>query len=78
MRLHDEALEYITGFDFFDQIGPSKTREFRHYLGVHLQRFLLTLDAIPRLPARPRALELGAFPYFLALLLRKYRACDVK
>jgi SAM-dependent methyltransferase len=73
-----DPAHYLLGFDLFARLDEAKRREFGRYLELHLRRFRRTLDLLPPLPANARVLELGAFPYFLALLLRKERGCEVE
>jgi SAM-dependent methyltransferase len=66
----EELREYLLRFDMFEQLG--RPEEGRFYVDWHLDRLIKTLEIIPRLPGRVRALELGASPYFMSLLVMKY------
>jgi SAM-dependent methyltransferase len=72
----DEAVEYLARFNFFERYvhGPE---EGRAYVGVHARRFVETLRRLPPFPVHPRVLELGAVPYSMTILLRRYRLAEV-
>jgi SAM-dependent methyltransferase len=61
--------DYLLSFDLF----PDNPEEGTRYLDSSLRRFLLTLDMVPGGGDGRRLLELGAGPYFLTLLLRRFR-----
>jgi len=52
-------------------IGGQSKNELLQYADSHLDRFLYTIELVPDGPKQ--ALEIGADPYFLTLLLRKFR-----
>ena len=61
---------YLAGFDLFAGHEPEGAEYLRHAF----RRFMLTLAMIPPAPSPDsRLLELGANPYFLTLLLRRFR-----
>ncbi len=72
----DEAREYLWRFNFFERYvhGPE---EGHAYVAVHARRFVETLRRLPASPRYPRVLELGAVPYSMTILLRRYRLADV-
>jgi SAM-dependent methyltransferase len=66
--------DYLASFDVF----AGNEAEGESYLNLALQRFLITLALIP--PASQPGmtlLELGGHPYFLTLLIEKFRAYDI-
>jgi len=69
---HDErgVKTYLAGFDLFAE----KPQEGVQYLNGAFRRFMLTLQMVPQAAnGRSRLLELGANPYFLTLLLKRFR-----
>jgi len=72
----DEAIEYLGRFNFFERYvhGPE---EGRAYVEVHARRFVETLRRLPQSPLHPKVLELGAVPYSMTILLRRYRLAEV-
>ena len=72
MQERDEAAlrDYLAGFDLFAGNEPEGAEYLRHAF----RRFMLTLTMIPPAPSpESRLLELGANPYFLTLLIRRFR-----
>lgn len=66
--------DYLGSFDLF----AGNEAEGQSYLSLALRRFLITVSMVP--PAgRPgaRLLELGANPYFVTLLLRKFTSYEL-
>jgi len=63
-------------FNFFARYvqGPE---EGEVYVATHARRFVETLRRLPPLPSPPRILELGAVPYSMTILLRRYLDADV-
>ncbi len=68
---HDHAAlrTYLSGFDLFAGNEP----EGAAYLEHAFQRLVVTLKMLPTASSSSRLLELGANPYFLTLLLRRFR-----
>lgn len=66
--------DYLASFDLF--VGNEA--EGQSYIGLALERFLITLSMIPRTD-RPgqKLLELGGNPYFLTLLMKRFRSYDI-
>lgn len=64
--------DYLLSFDLFRDAGQ---QEGVNYLYDTFQRLLTTLSLVPRFPkdSKPRLLELGANPYFMTLLLKRFR-----
>jgi len=62
-----EAYEYLLSFDLF----PNK-QEGLNYLNDAFIRIKETIKILPGLNPKSKVLELGANPYFLTLLLKKY------
>ena len=70
----DALRDYLSSFDVF----AGNEAEGRSYLNLAFRRFLITLSLIP--PAagsHRRLLELGANPYFLTLLIKKFTDYDL-
>ena len=70
----DTLRDYLGSFDVF----AGNEAEGRGYLNLAFRRFLITLSLIP--PAdgsRRRLLELGANPYFLTLLIKRFATYDL-
>ena len=66
--------DYLGGFDLF----AGNEAEGIGYLNLSLQRILITLDLVPPAPeSGGRMLELGANPYFLTLLLKRFRRYEL-
>jgi SAM-dependent methyltransferase len=59
----EEARDFITGFDHASHPLAME------YFNVALDRMLVTLDLVPRLPDASTVLELGATPYFMTVLM---------
>jgi SAM-dependent methyltransferase len=70
----DRLREYLLSFDLF----PADPGEGVRYLDDSLRRLLLTLALVPPDGAGLRLLELGAGPYFLTLLLRRFRHYELQ
>lgn len=72
----DRARAYIGRFNFFSRYanGPA---EGDAYVAMHARRFVETLRRLPPLARGARVLELGAVPYSMTLLLRRYLQVDV-
>jgi SAM-dependent methyltransferase len=69
---HDEAAlkDYLGSFDVFKEAE----QEGRNYITHALRRFMITVDMTPpALNPDSEALELGANPYFITLMLMKLR-----
>jgi SAM-dependent methyltransferase len=77
-RLPDvaEVRAHLSQFNFFERYanGPE---EGDVYLATHGRRFVETLNRLPSLPDVPLILELGAVPYSMTILLRRYFQADV-
>jgi SAM-dependent methyltransferase len=56
-------------------VAPEARAEMLGYIQEAFYRFLITLGLVPR--REGRLLEIGANPYFLTLLLRKFRAYEI-
>jgi SAM-dependent methyltransferase len=70
----DEVRRYLLSFDMF----ADNPQEGVGYVTDALRRFLLTLELVPPGGPGQRLLELGAGPYFLTLLLTKYRRYELE
>ncbi len=71
----DEVLEYLLSFDLYEQIG--NLEEGIGYARHHVDRFMKTLEYIPRLEKPAKMLELGASPYFMSFLIMKYLGYEI-
>jgi len=72
-----QAIEqYLNGFDFFEKYVQGQW-EGNLYVHTHSRRFEQTLRLIPDLKPGSRVLDLGAVPYYLTILLRKFVGVDV-
>lgn len=67
----DEIRAYLARFNFFDKYAHGAA-EGDVYVATHARRFRETLLHLPALPEHPRVLELGAVPYSMTILLRRY------
>src|SRR3954464_7953213 len=56
-------------------VSPEVAAELRGYLEECFRRLLTTLELVPE--GDGRVLELGANPYFLTILLRRFRRFDL-
>ncbi len=66
--------DYLGGFDLF----AGNEAEGIGYLKHALPRILITLDMVPPAPeSGGRLLELGSNPYFLTLLLKRFRRYEL-
>jgi SAM-dependent methyltransferase len=72
----EDVRAYLSRFNFFATYvhGPE---EGEIYVATHARRFVETLRRLPPLPERPRILELGAVPYSMTILLRRYLGAEV-
>jgi len=68
-----KVTDYLINFDLF----KGKEQEGLNYINDALQRFLVTLGLIPKGSKKIKLLELGANPYFMTLLMKKYRNCEI-
>jgi SAM-dependent methyltransferase len=68
--------EYLKGFNFFEKYVQGQW-EGNLYIETHVRRFYETLRLLPPLPPENRVLELGAIPYYLTILLRKFPGLNV-
>jgi SAM-dependent methyltransferase len=71
-----EIKRYLKGFDFFEKYVQGQW-EGSLYVETHARRFYETLRLLPDLKPDARILELGAIPYYLTILLRKFAGLDV-
>ncbi|HVQ36648.1 MAG TPA: methyltransferase domain-containing protein [Pyrinomonadaceae bacterium] len=72
-----QAIEqYLKGFNFFEKYVQGQW-EGNLYVETHSRRFAETLRMIPDLEPQARVLELGAIPYDLTILLRKFAGLNV-
>lgn len=72
-----QAIEqYLNGFDFFEKYVQGQW-EGNLYVETHSRRFYETLRLVPDLGPDARVLELGAIPYYLTILLRKFSSLNV-
>lgn len=71
----DSLRELLLGYRFGDD--AVQREELRFYAEFHASRFRRTLELLPDLPPGSRVLELGAAPFFMTLLLRRYLGFDV-
>ncbi|OHD64754.1 MAG: hypothetical protein A2176_10520 [Spirochaetes bacterium RBG_13_51_14] len=70
----DSVMDYLGSFTMphFDDSERSQ------YLNFSLDRFLKTLELFPRdIDENSRVLELGSSPYFMSLLIKKSRKCQL-
>jgi len=63
--------DYLGSFDLWK---GDAVAEGRGYLNHSFPRFMTTLSLVPEPAAGARLLEFGANPYFMSLLLKKFRA----
>jgi SAM-dependent methyltransferase len=68
--------QYLKGFDFFEKYVQGQW-EGNLYVETHSRRFYETLRLLPDLSTGARVLELGAIPYYLTILLRKFAGLNV-
>ena len=70
----DAIRDYLASFDLF----AGNEAEGQSYIGLALQRFRTTLSMIPQtqIPGQ-KLLELGGNPYFLTLLIKRFRSYDI-
>ena len=59
----------------YNSIDPEIANEMRGYIDEAYGRFIATLDLIPS--GEGRLLEIGAHPYFLTLLIKKFRRYEI-
>jgi SAM-dependent methyltransferase len=71
-----EIQSYLSRFNFFDRYVTGR-HEGDVYVATHARRFQETLRHLPELPPQPRVLELGALPYSMTILLRRYLSAAV-
>lgn len=71
-----EIGRYLKGFNFFEKYVQGQW-EGQLYVETHARRFHETLRLLPDLGPDARVLELGAIPYYLTILLRKFAGLNV-
>jgi SAM-dependent methyltransferase len=70
----DAIMDYLGSFD----LPGINSEERNNYLNFSLDRFLKTLELFPEeINEKSRVLELGASPYFMSLLIKKYYNCRI-
>ena len=68
-------MDYLASFE----LPGIDSEERSNYLNFSLDRFLKTLELFPEdINDRSRVLELGASPYFMSLLIKKYYNCKLE
>ena len=72
----EEARTYLESFNFFARYVNGR-EEGDVYVATHVRRIVETLKRIPAGPAPLRILELGAVPYSMTILLRRYLGAAV-
>jgi SAM-dependent methyltransferase len=68
---------YLKSFDFFERYATGG-REGDFYVESHTRRFRETLALLPPLPTHAPVLELGAVPYYMTILLKRFFKFDVE
>jgi SAM-dependent methyltransferase len=68
------VFDYLASY-WLEEEGPLPRNELRAYLLEAYRRFLYTLQLIP--PGDGKLLEIGANPYFMSLLLRRFTQYQV-
>jgi SAM-dependent methyltransferase len=68
-----QVQDYLLSFDMY----AGAPQEARNYVHGSLRRFLTTLEMTPPGGEGQRLLELGAGPYYITLLLKKYRRYEL-
>ncbi len=71
-----ELEKYLASFDFFERYVHGSA-EGHAYVHDHVRRFLATLEGLPPLAPGSKVLELGAVPYYMTILLRRFLDLDV-
>jgi SAM-dependent methyltransferase len=67
-QTHEQLFTYLSQF----RLDGPVSDELVYYLREDFVRFVLTLGLVPPADASARLLEIGANPYFMSILLRKY------
>lgn len=71
----ESIMEYLASF----RLPGMNENEKSNYLNFSLDRFLKTLEIFPDdINEKSRVLELGASPYFMSLLIKKYYNCSLE
>jgi len=70
-----EVLDYLLSFDTYSQVG--RAQEGTDYVTTHCDRFMRSMQYLPRFSHPVKALELGSSPYYMSILLKKYLGYDV-
>lgn len=70
-----ELRDYLLSFDIFSQVG--RPEEALEYIDPHLDRLIRTVQFFSQVEGPGRVLELGAIPYMMTLMLKKYLGCDL-
>lgn len=71
----EEVLDYLLSFDTYSQVG--RAQEGIDYVTTHVDRFMRSMQFLPRFTHKVKALELGSSPYYMSILLKKYLGYDV-
>ena len=71
-----ETKHYLRGFDFFERYVQGQW-EGDLYVETHARRFLETLRLLPALRPAARVLELGAVPYYMTVLVKRFLGLEV-
>jgi len=71
----DELRAYLLSFDLFQKLG--RPEEGEEYVRQHVDRFIKTFEFLPEMAEGAEVLELGAAPYYMTVMLKKYLHCSV-
>ena len=69
-----ELAEYLKSFDL-ERLGVRA--EVEKYIHYHLLRFRRTVELVPRLDGKVKMLELGAAPFMMSLLIKRYLGYEI-
>jgi SAM-dependent methyltransferase len=71
-----EDTEQVRDYLAHSTADPTALEEYRVYLDYAFHRFLITMEFLPDHPGR--VLEIGATPYYLTLLMKRFRPYELE
>lgn len=78
MNLEESKYKDIKDYLQNSIVTPEAEKELKGYLEDAFERFMYTFDMIPDTHSNNNLLELGSNPYFLTLMIKRYKKYQIK